>query len=229
MTRAHRVGLAALAVGLVAAAVLHGQRTVPPIFDGIILPAAPYNQPGQPGKITYPVANGQVGGGGFQTNDNQVVMYFAPGVLIPPPGAQAMDCAITAVTGPPAAPHGALIRGNVYQVRCVGQPGSGTVTVTGTYHLTLRFPPGAFKEIQFYDGSAWQPLTTLRSPAGDPYASVNAPAFGDFAATAPPGAGGDSILTILGRYIEFYGILGFVIVFGVIAIIQEVRRRRKQT
>lgn len=229
MTRTNRVGLAAIALGLVGAALLHQQRTTPPIFDGIILPAAPYNHPGQPGKITYPVTNGQVGGGGFQTNDNQVVMYFAPGVLTAPASAQTMDCTITSVTNPPTLPHGAEIRGNVYQVDCVAQPGSGTITVTGSYHLTLRFPPGAFKEIQFYDGSSWHPLTTLRSPAGDPYASVNANAFGDFAATAPPGATGDSLLTILGRYIEFYGILAFVIVFGVIAVIQELRRRRKQS
>jgi hypothetical protein len=149
-------------------------------------------------------------------------------VLTPPAGAQMMDCTITPAASPPPAPHGAEIRGNVYQVGCVGRPGGGPVAVTGTYHLTMRFPPGGFKEVQFYDGSAWHPLTTLRSPAGDPYASVNATAFGAFAATAPPGSSGDSILTILGRYIEFYGILGFVIVFGVIAVIQELRRRRKQ-
>jgi hypothetical protein len=231
MTRASRVGLAAIVLGVVAAGLLHQQRSAPPIFDGIILPEAPYNygKAAQPGTISYPVTNGQVGGGGFQTGDNQVVMYFAPGVLTPPPGAQTMDCTITPVTSAPPAPRGAEIRGNVYLIRCVGQPGGGQVAVTGTYHLTMRFPPGGFKEVQFNDGQTWHPLTTLRSPAGDPYASVNAAAFGEFAATAPPGSGGDSILTILGRYIEFYGILGFVIVFGVIAVIQEVRRRRKQS
>jgi hypothetical protein len=33
-------------------------------------------------------------------------------------------------------------------------------------------------------------------------------------------------LTVLGRYLEFWGILAFVIAFGAIAIIQELRRRR---
>jgi hypothetical protein len=31
---------------------------------------------------------------------------------------------------------------------------------------------------------------------------------------------------VLGRYAPFYGILAFVILFGVIAVVQEVRRRR---
>ena len=53
-------------------------------------------------------------------------------------------------------------------------------------------------------------------------------AFGDFAATAPAGAQGPGILAFLGRYIEFYGILAFVIVFGVIAVVQEIRRRRRK-
>ncbi|HEV2012361.1 MAG TPA: hypothetical protein VGR77_00530, partial [Candidatus Dormibacteraeota bacterium] len=59
--------------------------------------------------------------------------------------------------------------------------------------------------------------------------SVNAPGFGEYAASAPIGAPGDSIFAALGRYVEFWGILGFVIVFGVIAIVQEVRRRRHRT
>lgn len=240
MTRVRRLGLVALVSGLIGAALLHQQGAVPPIFDGIALPPEPYhwvsppadqragNQPALSGDASFPVLNGQVAGGGIQTGDNQVVMFFGPGIMKPPPGAQSIHCTITPVANPPPPPPGAEIRGNVYRIGCVGQPGGGAVTVTGTYHLTLRFPPGGFKEIQFYDGSAWHPLTTLRSPAGDPYASVNAPDFSEFAVTAPPGAGGDSILTILGRYIEFYGIIAFVIVFGVIAIIQEIRRRRMQ-
>jgi hypothetical protein len=31
-----------------------------------------------------------------------------------------------------------------------------------------------------------------------------------------------------GRYLEFLGILAFVVLFGVIALIQEIRRRRRQ-
>jgi hypothetical protein len=92
----------------------------------------------------------------------------------------------------------------------------------------LRFPPGAFQEIHYNDGSGWRALTTLKAPGGDPYASVNAPGFGEYAATAPVGATapGDSILTVLGRYAPFYGILAFVVLFGAIAVVQELRRRR---
>jgi hypothetical protein len=118
----------------------------------------------------------------------------------------------------------------VYRIGCMAQPGGVPVTLASSYHLTLRFPPGAFKEIQYNDGSGWRALPTLRASGGDPYASVNAPGFGEYAATAPTGATapGDSILTILARYAPFYGILAFVIIFGAIAVIQEVRRRRQR-
>ena len=237
MTRARRAGIVALGIGLLTAALLHS-RVAPPVFDGIVVPPEPYrwvspppsvaagNKPPLSGEVTLPVQNGQVAGGGPQTGDSQVVMYFAPGTFKAPPGTQSVKCTIVPLTNPPAPPPGIDIRGNVYRINCVAQPGDAPVTVAAIYHLSMRFPPGAFKEIQYNDGSGWRALTTLRSSGGDPYAGVNAPGFGDYAATAPTGAPGDSILTILGRYVEFYGILAFVIIFGVIAIIQEVRRRR---
>lgn len=238
---ARRAGLIALALGLTAAALLHGRIGAPPVYDGIIVPPEPYrwvspppnlaagNKPPLSGEATLPVLNGQVSGGGIQTGDNQVVMYFGPGAFKPPAGATSVKCSIVPDPNPPAPPAGVEIRGNVYRVTCVGEPGGAPGTIVSPYHLTMRFPDGPFKEIHFYDGSAWRALPTLRTPVGDPYASVNAPAFGEYAATAPAGAqSGDSIFTVLGRYAEFYGILAFVIVFGVIAIIQEIRRRRHQ-
>ena len=238
---ARRAGLIALAFGLLAAGLLHGRMVAPPVYDGIIVPPEPYrwvspppnlaagNKPPESGETTMPVQNGQVGGGGVQTADNQVIIYFGPGTFRAPAGATSVKCSIVPDTNPPAAAAGVEIRGNVYRVTCVGEPGGVPVTIASTYHLTLRFPDGPFKEIQFYDGSSWRALTTLRA-ASDPYASVNAPAFGEYAATAPAGAqgGGESIFTTLGRYAEFYGILAFVLIFGVIAIIQELRRRGHQ-
>lgn len=92
----------------------------------------------------------------------------------------------------------------------------------------MRYPTGPFKQIQYYDGNAWHGLETTQASGGNPFAGATPSGFGDYAATAPAGAQGPSILAFLGRYLEFYGILAFVIVFGVIAIVQEVRRRRKQ-
>jgi hypothetical protein len=238
VTRARDVGWAALALGLIAAALLHGRLAGPPVYDGIIVPPEPYrwespppnlragNKPPLPGEATLPVLNGQVAGGGVTTADSQVIIFFGPGAFKAPIGDQTATCMIQPDPNPPPAPSGVDIRGNVYRITCVGQPSGGPVTVASTYHLTMRFPPGAFSEIQHYDGSSWRALPTLRAPGGDPYASVNAPGFGEFAATAPTGASGDSIFTVLGRYAEFYGILAFVVIFGVIAIIQEIRRRR---
>jgi hypothetical protein len=234
-----RVGLAALVLGLTGAALLHGGVTAPPVYDGIIVPPEPYrwespppnlragNQPPLSGEATLPVQNGQVAGGGVTTGDSQVVIYFGPGAFKAPAGTQNVTCSITPDPSPPAPPAGIDIRGNVYRITCVAQPGGTLVTVVSTYHLTMRFPPGAFTEIQYFDGSSWRALPTLRAPGGDPYASVNAPGFGEFAAAAPTGAPGPSIVSDLGRYLAFYGILAFVIIFGVIAIIQEVRRRRQ--
>jgi hypothetical protein len=240
MTRARRAGLAALALGLAAAAVLHGRLAAPPLYDGIVVPPEPYrwespppnlragNKPPLSGEATLPVLNGQVAGGGVQTADSQVVIYFGPGTFKAPAGTQMVKCTIAPDPNPPSLPAGVEIRGNAYRIGCVAQPGGAPVTLASSYHLTLRFPPGAFQEIQYNDGSGWRALPTLKAPGGDPYASVNAPGFGEYAAAAPNGATatGDSIFTVLGRYFEFWGILAFVILFGAIAVIQEVRRRR---
>jgi len=242
MTRARRTGMAALAFGLAAAALLHGRLAAPPVYDGIVVPPEPYrwespppnlragNKPPLSGDTTLPVLNGQVAGGGVQTGDNQVVIYFGPGTFKAPAGSQTVTCTIAPDPSPPAPPPGVEIRGNVYRIGCVAQPGGAPVVLASTYHLTLRFPPGAFKEIQVNDGSGWRALTTLRAPGGDPYASVNAPGFAEYAATAPTGAAapGESILSVLGRYLAFWGILAFVILFGAIAVVQELRRRRRR-
>jgi hypothetical protein len=233
-----RAGLLALAMGLIAAVLLHGRMAAPPVYDGIIVPPEPYRWESPPpnlaagnktplaGEATLPVQNGQVAGGGVSTGDNQVVIYFGPGAFNAPAGATGVKCSIVPEPNPPAPPTGVEIRGNVYRIACVGDPGGGQVRVVSAYHLTMRFPPGAFNEIQYNDGTGWRALSTLIAPGGDPYASVNAPGFGEYAATAPTGAQAPSVFSDLGRYLEFYGILAFVILFGAIAVFQEIRRRR---
>lgn len=235
-------GIVALVVGLAAASLLHGRWPVPPIYDGIAIPLAPYNyespppsvrngnKPPESGEATFPVLNGRVAGGGVQTGDAQVIIYFGLGAFKPPAGASAIKCTITPVAAPPPAPSGWVIQGNVYQIGCIGQPGGGAVTPSTTYHLTLRLPPGMTNDIQYYSGESWHKLNTLFSPVGDPYAGVNAPTFGAYAAMVRSGAQGSSggIFANLGRYFEFYGILAFVVIFGIIAVVQEIRRRRAQ-
>ena len=240
MTAGRKAGIVALAAGLLAALLLHGRGPVPPIFDGIVVPPAPYhwesppadlragNTPPSPGDATFPVHSGQVAGGSLQTSDNQVVLYFGVGLLKVSSSAQSVRCTVTPMASPPPVLAGTQIRGNVYHIGCVEQPGGAALQANGTFHLTLRYPPGPFQEIQTSDGTAWHALPTTKAPGGDPYAGAVPTAFGDFAATAPAGAQGPGILAFLGRYIEFYGILAFVIVFGVIAVVQEIRRRRRK-
>jgi hypothetical protein len=231
--------IVALAVGLAVAAILHGPG-VPPVYDGIATPPEPYrwespppnlkagNKPPLAGESILPVLNAKIGGGSVKTGDGQAIIYFGVGAFVAPAGATSVECTITPDPNPPAPAAGIDIRGNVYRIGCVGQPGGGRATVTSSYRLTMRFPPGAFTEIRYNEGSGWRPLPTVRDPGGNPYAGVHPSGFGEFAATAPTGAPGDSIFAVLGRYVEFYGILAFVIVFGLIAIIQEVRRRRRR-
>ena len=220
------------------ATVLHG-RGAPPIYDGIGPPVEPYrwespppnlragNKPPLSGEATLPVVNGEVAGGTVNTGDGQVVMFVTHGAFQAPQGSTSVNCTIASDANPRVPPASVDIRGNVYRIACTAEPGAGPVTVFTTYHVTMRFPSGAFKEIQYDDGSSWRPLPTIPAPGGQPYASVNAPGFGEYAATAPTGAAGESILTVIGRYLEFWGILAFVIVFGAIALIQELRRRHQ--
>jgi hypothetical protein len=238
-----RIGLLALVAGLCVSALLHGLGSRPPVYDGIVVPPAPYryqspppnlrngNQPPLGGDTTLPVQNGQVPGGGVQTGDNQVVIFFGPGTFKAASGTTSVRCTIDPVANPPAAPSGVEIRGNVYAIKCIGQPGNSAVSASTTYHLTLRIPPGNVNDIRYYDGQTWHNLNTLFAPGGDPYASVNAPGFGDYAAMlrngAPSSAPGP--LSSLSKYLEFYGIIAFVLIFGIIAIVQEVRRRRQRS
>jgi hypothetical protein len=242
MRHARRLGIAALILGLAAALLLHDQLSVPPLYDGIVVPPAPYrwespppnlrngNRPPEGGETTLPVLNGQVSGGGVQTGDSQVIIYFGPGTFKPPAGATSIKCTIEPVTNPPSPPPGWDIRGNVYRISCAGQPNGGTVTAANTFNLTLRMPPGPANDIQYYDGQSWHQVTTLFAPQGDPFAGVNAPTFGEYAVMARSGGSGSSegLFSSLTRYAEFYGILALVIIFGVIAIVQEIRRRRHQ-
>jgi hypothetical protein len=129
------------------------------------------------------------------------------------------------LNSPPPAPTGAQIRGNVYRLACVASPGSGVVSVTNPYIVRLRYPPGAFDRIQFYDGQRWQTLAITRDPGGNPWARASVSSFGDVAATAQ-GQGG-SILTTLQQHPEIDALLALGIVFGVTALVLEIRRRRK--
>src|SRR3989442_5707736 len=168
---ARSAGLAALALGLIAAALLHSRMAAPPVYDGIIVPPEPYrwespppnlasgNKPPLSGEATLPVQSGQVAGGGVQTGDNQVVMYFGPGAFKAPPGATGVKCTIAPDPNPPAPPAGVDGPGNVYRVACVGEAGGGPGTVVFAHHLTLRFPTGGFKEIHYHDGLGWPAAT----------------------------------------------------------------------
>src|SRR3989442_15774345 len=145
MTARH-AGLVALALGLIAAALLHGRMAIPPVYDGIIVPPEPYrwespppnlasgNKPPLSGETTLPIQNGQVAGGGVQTGDNQAVIYFGPGAFKAPAGATGVRCSIAPDPNPPAPPAGGENRGKVYRVGGVGAPRGGPVSLVPAHH-----------------------------------------------------------------------------------------------
>lgn len=248
-----RVGYAILIGALAMAALLHafgnpppwsaaqggGRNQAPPIYDGLPLPQSPYNyvsppanvassnKPPSSGEATFPLENGTVPGGGVETDDRQAIAFFGLNSIHVSSSAVSVKVRIDPVTNPPAWPPGWRIHGNVYRFSAVEQPSGAPATVT-SYQVTLRFPPGPFQSLQFYDGTTWHQLQTKTAPNGDPFAGATLTAFGEVGASAPLGAQGDSIFATIARILESYGLLGFIIVFGVIAVVQEIRRRRSK-
>src|SRR5438128_4688589 len=144
MTRTRRAGMAALALGLAAAALLHGRLAAPPVYDGIVVPPEPYrwespppnlragNKPPLSGDTTLPVLNGQVAGGGVQTADNQVVIYFGPGTFKAPAGSQTVTCNIAPDRSTPPPPPGGEIPRNADRIGSVAQRGGATVSLASS-------------------------------------------------------------------------------------------------
>lgn len=233
-----RTGWLALLVGVALVAGLHAGRLGGiPIYDGLVLPqnyryVSPppnlrsSNQPPLSGEASFSIQNGQVVGGGVQTGDNQVLVFFGVGGLKASPGAQSVRVQVEPVTDPPSRPPGAEIRGNVYRITAVELPSGAPVGVAEQYHITMAFPPGPFQEFQVYDGTEWHAVKTNRV-SGYQFAGANLTILGEVAATAPAGKR-ENIFTVLARLVEAYGLLAFVILFGIIAIAQEIRRRRKR-
>lgn len=231
----------ALALGLGLAALLHLLAAAPPLFDGLPLPEAPYsyctppaglkssNVPPRSGQSDFPVQNGVVAGGSVQTQDAapQVVLFIGVDELKVSPGGTSVRVRVDPVcVDPPPPPPGAQIVGNVYRLSAVEEPSGREATVNAAFHLTMRYPPGPFKELQLYDGTAWHPLETALAPAGNPYAGATLASLGELAATAAPG--GESVLAVAARYLVSFGILALVILFGIIALVQEIHRRRRR-
>jgi hypothetical protein len=177
---------------------------------------------------TFKMVNGQFPGGLMRTGDDQVVVTFGAGSVQPVTGSTSVVCGIEPVLRPPPPPAGAAIRGNVYQLACLGLPGSTGVTVADHFVVSLRYPPGTLEEIQFYGGQGWQPLASTHDPGGNPWARASLRAFGEIAATERPTGLVASILAALRQRPEVDALLALVIVFGVTALIIERRRRRKK-
>ncbi len=234
-------GWGAIALGATLLVAVHWQqRDATPLYDGLPLPQAPYryvspppdlkssNEPPLSGEKALAVRNGQVVAGTAVTGDNQAAAFLPAGGLQVVPGAQSVLVRVEPDRNPPAPPPNTDIRGNVYRVSAVAQPQGTPVTATRQFHVTLRYPPGPFQEIQFFQNGAWHELKTSRD-SSNPYATAVLSDLGEVAATAAAGAKAPSFFRVLVRILEGYAVLAAALIFGLIAVTNEIRRRRKRS
>lgn len=223
------------------AASLHiAERSAPSIYDGLPPPEGPYrytsppptlassNQPPLAGTLSLTVQDGQVAPGGLQTADGQAALFWTAGALRTSPSGQGVTLSIQPVAAPLPVP-GYEIRGNVYRFAALEAPSGAPVTIAKPVHVTLRFPPGPFEQLQWFDGRAWHRLRNLQLTGS--YATAAIPALGDVVATAALGARGSTRLTaadLLRRLpaAAYLGAAAAVVLLAVAAIGRTARRRR---
>lgn len=184
------------------------------------------NQPPLAGHTTLEVQKGQVVGGTAQTDDQIVAAYFGNGSIGVIPGATGVTVTIAPVCGDSLSPPSAgIVKGNVYAIQAVEQPSGQPAVAIHPLRVVLSYPPGPFTDIEFHDSSGWHQLTTI-TVSSQSAAQADLMGFGQFAAVGPPGR--ESLLTALVHLVESFGLLAFILVFGAIAVVQELRRRRRK-
>jgi hypothetical protein len=226
----------------VVAAGLHlVERSAPSVYDGLPPPEGPYrytsppptlassNQPPLAGTLSLTARDGQVAPGGLQTADGQAALFWTPGALRTSPSGQGVTVTIEPV--PPPLPVPAYeMRGNVYRFAAVEAPSGAPVTVARPVHVTIRFPPGPFERLQWFDGRAWHRLENLQLTGS--YATAAIPGLGDVAATAALGSPRPTRLTALDLLSRRpgaapVGAAAVAVLLAVAAIGRTLRRRRK--
>jgi hypothetical protein len=172
------------------------------------------------------VQKGQVVGGTVQTDDQIVSAYFGNGSIGVAPGATSVTVTIAPVCEDSFSPPSAgIVKGNVYAIRAVEQPSGQPAVAFHPLRVVLSYPPGPFTDIEFHDSSGWHQLKTI-NVSSQSAAQADLLSFGQFAAVGPPG--GESLLTTLGHLVGSFGLLAFILIFGAIAVAQELRRRRRK-
>lgn len=233
-------GWLATAGGLALVLIVQGSgRAGLPLYDGLPLPQPAYryvlppkslvssNQEPLAAETQLGAREGKVLAGALQTGDRQMAASFAVGALSTSPEVQSVRIRVEPDRAPPPPPAGAIIHGNVYRVSATTQPAGAPVRVERPFQIALRFPPGPFQELQWFDGSDWHPLRTERDRS-NPYARAALPGLGEVAATAPPGARDVTFFEVLARVLEGYGVVAAILIFSLVAITHEIRRRGRK-
>jgi hypothetical protein len=195
--REKRIGLAVLAIGLVAIALAQRVAPVrtPPLYDGVVVTepyrwlAPPPGQKGDPGSAT--------GSEGLEHGNSPVIAIATPeqppqaqifattGALVLPPGTTSIKLSITPVP-PVALPADGHIVGNVYRIVVANQAGvPAPATASANATVVLRGPdPSVDSTIERFNGQTWAMIDTQDAGFPATYLAVVTD-FGDFALVAP--------------------------------------------
>jgi hypothetical protein len=215
---------------------------LPPLYDGLQLPAEPYRYlnppPGlntkPPGSVVkdLPLRDGKTPAIAEATDEMPAQAQFLaqPDTFIVPAGTAVVTLTIAPVPAAAPAPAGESLDGNVYRITVTakGQTQSLAMRPTLPATVVLRGPAQAGDaHMAQLTGGAWSTLPTTPVGAADTY-SANITSLGDFvlllpvSAASPPGDSGGSsaglIITIAS------GAVLLLVAGGILAI----RRSRSQ-
>jgi hypothetical protein len=199
-----RLGLLALAAGLLAIVWLIIPPTGLPLYDGIGLPQEPYRflQPpkGQPSGLppssihrTLVISNGNspVYKVGTSESPPQAYFFMQYRSLAIPSGVKSITIDVKAVSPPAPAPAGSKLDGNVYRYAVTTSTGAPVAFRSGrkvSVELRGTGASGSPTLAQFSGGS-WTRLPTLVL-LGENYYLTNVKSLGDFVLLLPAGSTG---------------------------------------
>ena len=225
MLRTRIQGWLLLAVGLISAIGLHlvaHGRT--PIFDGIPLPPPPYRYVSPPPDLisgnqqplgaddVITIQDAATKGASVLTQDGQVAAFFAPGALAAEPGSLSIEIHIEPVRQPPLAPNGSSLRGNVYRISAIQQPGGIPAQLVKPFRVVLQVPRGPFDEVEWFDGTSWHHLQT--NFESDQFPTAVVPAMGEVAGVARKGSTSTATRPLAFSTLLFAGLIGVLVLVG---------------
>ena len=236
MRRSHALGLAVLALPLIALA--RGSGGGPPLYDGLCTAPSYLALGGHPPppsvSQTYSATDiAQTLELADSQTTPQAQIIIGAGSLAPAPGSSTVTLSITAVKPPPVAPASGRLDGNVYDFEA--RSGSTPVQLAAGHPATIVLGAtssgGPQITLEHFDGTRWvAAVKTFQSGCGSTYEAAQ-PTLGLFAlvasggtvATGPGSSGGGSPLLPI-----VVVVVVVVVLAAAVAVSRSGRRRPRQ-